>query len=152
LTTAEIGWRIGSDGNAYSPGILPTGVTAVAMVAYLGSASDCANGLAIALDDESGTMYQSDAIAACAAKTSPIAGGAWRLTSDNDWLYMISGCGGTSQFDYSGLNTKLAAVGGTTLDDRYIITGYYSRIDFAGSNSGFGFTSNKWKVRAVLAF
>lgn len=155
LTTDEIGWRIGSDGKAYSPtGSLPTGVTAVAMIAYVGSASDCTNGLAIALSDESGKMSQAAATTACAAKSSPITGGAWRLTTDNDWLNMFSACGGTSQFDYNGLNTKLGAVGGTTLEDRYIMnsTGSNNRIDFAGTNTGFGITSNEWKVRATLAF
>ncbi|MBE6289327.1 MAG: hypothetical protein E7100_03720 [Bacteroidaceae bacterium] len=153
LTTDEIGWRIGSDGNAYSPGILPTGVTAVAMVAYLGSASDCTNGLAIALNDESGTMSQSAATTACAAKPSPVTGGAWRLTTDNDWLNMFSACGGTAEMDSNGLMTKLEAAGGTTMNGRYIMNSSSSlnRIDLPGTAT-FGITSNEWKVRAVLAF
>ncbi len=153
LTTDEIGWRIGSDGNAYSPGILPTGVTAVAMVAYVGAASDCTNGLAIALNDESGTMSQSAATAACAAKTSPITGGAWRLTTKNDWLNMFSACGGTAEMDSNGLMTMLEAAGGTTMSGRYIMNSNdsYNRIDLPGTAT-FGITSNEWKVRAVLAF
>ena len=60
VTSSEVGWRIGSDGKAYSPvGTLPTGVTAVAMIAYVGAAgsadasSATYKGLAIALADES---------------------------------------------------------------------------------------------------
>lgn len=55
VTTSEVGWRIGSDGKAYEPsGDLPSGVTAVAMIAYVGSATGSAtynHGLAIALTD-----------------------------------------------------------------------------------------------------
>lgn len=58
LTTDEIGWRIGSDGNAYSPGILPTGVTAVAMIAYLGNdngeEAPYNHGLALAMSNANG--------------------------------------------------------------------------------------------------
>lgn len=60
VTSSEVGWRIGSDGNAYSPvGALPAGVTAVAMIAYVGASgsadasSSTYKGLAIALADES---------------------------------------------------------------------------------------------------
>jgi hypothetical protein len=58
VTSSELGWRIGSDGNAYeATGSLPTGVTAVAIIAYVGSAgsvdasSASYKGLAIALSD-----------------------------------------------------------------------------------------------------
>lgn len=60
VTSCEVGWRIGSDGKAYSSvGALPAGVTAVAMIAYVGAAgsadasSATYKGLAIALADES---------------------------------------------------------------------------------------------------
>lgn len=58
VTSSEVGWRIGSDGNAYSPvGTLPAGVTPVAIIAYVGAAgsvdasSATYKGLAIALSD-----------------------------------------------------------------------------------------------------
>ena len=58
VTSSEVGWRIGSDGNAYSPvGTLPTGVTPVAIIAYVGAAgsvdasSATYKGLAIAMTD-----------------------------------------------------------------------------------------------------
>ena len=53
LTTNEIGWRLGNDGVAYSPtGTLPTGVTAEAVIAYVGAVTNyCDKFIAIALDD-----------------------------------------------------------------------------------------------------
>ncbi len=58
VTSSEVGWRIGNDGNAYSPvGTLPTGVTPVAIIAYVGAAgsvdasSATYKGLAIAMTD-----------------------------------------------------------------------------------------------------
>lgn len=58
-STNYLGWRICSDGNAYAAaGPLPTGVTAVAMIVYVGSeTAEAANGfnhgLALALSDAS---------------------------------------------------------------------------------------------------
>lgn len=61
LTTDEIGWRLGSDGVAYSPtGTLPTGVTAEAVIAYVGSVAHYFDKfIAIALEDvyNSGTSW-----------------------------------------------------------------------------------------------
>ena len=53
LTTNEVGWRLGNDGVAYSPtGKLPTGVTAEAVIAYVGSVPNYfSNFIAIALED-----------------------------------------------------------------------------------------------------
>ena len=46
-----VGQIIGSDGKNYDANAtLPDGVTAVAMIAYLGNGSDCTNGLAIQLN------------------------------------------------------------------------------------------------------
>lgn len=156
LSESTVGMIVGSDSKAYAAADkdnLPSGVTAVAMVAYVGAASDCTNGLAIALNDESGTMSQSAATAACAAKTSPITGGAWRLTTKNDWLNIFSACGGTAEMDSNGLMTMLEAAGGTTMSGRYIMNSNdsYNRIDLPGTAT-FGITTNEWKVRAVLAF
>lgn len=60
VTSADyLGWRICSDGNAYAAaGPLPTGVTAVAKIVYVGSKNSEAapynHGLAIALSDANG--------------------------------------------------------------------------------------------------
>ena len=53
LTTNEIGWRLGNDGVAYSPtGKLPTGVTAEAIIAYVGNVPNYfSHFIAIALED-----------------------------------------------------------------------------------------------------
>ena len=53
LTTKEIGWRLGSDGVAYEPvGILPDGVKARAVIAYVGKVDKYFDHfLAIALED-----------------------------------------------------------------------------------------------------
>ena len=66
VTSSEVGWRIGSDGNAYeATGYLPTGVTAVAIIAYVGTdgsvdaSSSTYKGLAIAMSDaNSGSQCQ----------------------------------------------------------------------------------------------
>ena len=61
LTTNEIGWRLGNDGVAYSPtGALPAGVTAEAVIAYVGSVAHYFDKfIAIALEDvyNSGTSW-----------------------------------------------------------------------------------------------
>ena len=61
LTTNEIGWRLGSDGVAYSPtGALPAGVTAEAVIAYVGSVAHYFDKfIAIAYEDvyNSGTSW-----------------------------------------------------------------------------------------------
>ena len=61
VTSSEVGWRIGSDGKAYSPvGALPAGVTAAAMIAYVGAAGSA---------DASSTSYKGLAIALSEAST-----------------------------------------------------------------------------------
>lgn len=61
LTTNEIGWRLGSNGVAYSPtGALPAGVIAEAVIAYVGSVAHYFDKfIAIALEDvyNSGTSW-----------------------------------------------------------------------------------------------
>jgi hypothetical protein len=128
LTSAVVGEIIGSDGLAYAAtdkDNLPSGVTAVAMVAYVGNESNCEHGLAIALSDESDRMHWSDAVTACTNKntSAPFNGGTWRLPTIVDWQNMFIGCGASGsvisepnvdQFsmDYTYLTTKLSAAGG----------------------------------------
>lgn len=165
LTTDEIGWRIGSDGNAYSPGILPTGVTAVAMIAYVGSETGHAtynHGLALALTDESGgsTMNWSDAGSACSGKntSTPVANATWLLASEAQWNTMITAFGGNS-----ALRDGFSSVGGTNLhaSDRYWSSSVYSNdsgdfgrtYSFYGSGTwGGSAQNNTWRARAALAF
>ena len=109
---------------------------AVAMIAYLGNASDCANGLAIALEDVSSNPLSWDksgeynggktAAELCSAwnTSKAVTGGTWHFPSIKDWQYMFIGCGsGESYSDpdiditksYSDLKDKLSAAGGTAL-------------------------------------
>ena len=60
ITNPEVGQIIGSDGKNYNAGVtLPSGVTAVAMIAYVGSDAETSttynHGLALALEDVSGS-------------------------------------------------------------------------------------------------
>ena len=166
LTTDEIGWRIGSDGNAYSPGILPTGVTAVAMIAYVGSETGHAtynHGLALALTDESGgsTMNWSDAGSACSGKntSTPVANATWLLASQDQWNTMITAFGG-----YAKLRDGFNGVGGSNLltVSRYWSSSesYVSATD-TDCGRGCSFYDGSWSLsdkgnsnyaRAALAF
>ena len=115
LTAAALGEIVGSDGMAYAVADkdnLPTFVTAVAMIAYVGSETDHAtykHGLAIALSDE-GKMVWRDAIRAYQHKAA-FNGTAWQLPSMNQWKAMFRANGGNEE-SYTGLNAALAAAGG----------------------------------------
>ena len=162
VTTDYIGWVVGQDGKVYSTADKATaaGTTAVAMVAYVGSASNCTHGLAVALADES-DMNHSSAITAVEAKTA-VTNGTWRLPTLVDWQYILIGCGnGASYSSTPGtvgigtLNAKLASVG-NILQNTY----YWSSIDtyspyFSGTNVNLAFTGDAQllhNVRACLAF
>ena len=173
LSASVVGELVGSDGKAYAVADkdkLPQGVTAVAMVAYVGTASDCAHGLAIALADESGTKDYWAAGAACSGKAA-VTGGTWRLPSIKDWQYMFIGCGASGSYSdnpysmsYSGLASKLTTAQGDALQaDAY---GYWSSTEYDPGESAWYFhfegsdayfTDNYedidgYRVRACLAF
>ena len=109
ITNPEVGQIIGSDGKNYNAGSLPTGVTAVAMIAYVSGS----NGLAIALSNEmfneKETMDWTTATTTAAAHTPAFAGCTWRLPSRDDWDNMFNANGGCS-----GLNDKLNTAGGNS--------------------------------------
>jgi len=85
LTSPAVGQVIGSDGKNYAAdATLPTGVTKVAMIAYLNGS----HGLAIALADE-GEMNWATAKSTCEAKTSAFNNGTWRLPTQDDWKKMF---------------------------------------------------------------
>lgn len=127
-TTNDIGRVIGSDGNIYASKTAAeavNGVAAVAMIAYVGTASNCAHGLAIALENVgNGNTWDSAAGLCNAWNTSKtVTGGTWRLPSIVDWQYMFVGCGtdgpvnenptaGSYSMSYSGLASKLETAGG----------------------------------------
>ncbi len=173
LSASVVGELVGSDGKAYAVADkdkLPQGVTAVAMVAYVGTASDCAHGLAIALADESGTKDYWAAGAACSGKAA-VTGGTWRLPSIKDWQYMFIGCGASGSYSdnpysmsYSGLASKLTTAQGDALQAD--ADGYWSSTEYDPGESAWYFyfegsdayfTDNYedidgYRVRACLAF
>jgi hypothetical protein len=158
----DIGQLVGADGNIYPNADIATafGTSGVAMIGYVGDESDCTHGVAVALDDENGKakMELSAATAACAAKDA-VPDGTWRLPSRKDWQYLFIGCGSnwtytdspSGSIDCSGLQSALDAAGGILMSDRYICE-EGARVDFTETSASFGFTSNPWYVRAVLAF
>ena len=164
LTAAALGEIVGSDGRAYAVADkdnLPTFVTAVAMIAYVGSETDNAtykHGLAIALSDE-GKMNWSDAMAACGGRKAVFNGAAWMLPSKNQWKTMFRANGGNVE-SYTGLNTALATAGGDSSKlqaDRYWSSTEYGSYDAWYYDFCYGGWHNGVQniygcVRACLAF
>ena len=169
---ADLGKIVGADGKIYATKAAAEAVAtgnAVAMIAYVGTASDCAHGLAIALADESGTKDFGAAGTACSGKAA-VTGGTWRLPSIKDWQYMFIGCGASgsysdnpSSMSYSGLASKLTTAQGDALQPGYYwsSTEYFPGTDawdvsFDGSsNASFGPENESIdspRVRACLAF
>ena len=183
IVKPEVGQIIGSDGINYAANAtLPDGVTAVAMIAYVGTASDCDHGLAIALEDVSNEQLTWDnsgnnndsktAAEWCSAwnTSKAVTGGTWRLPSEKDWQYMFIGCGSSESYSaptydpvsksYSGLKSKLTTAQGAALQSDF----YWSSTEdnsngvwgvvFDGSNAIFPMEAKTedHKVRACLAF
>ena len=117
LAESTVGMIVGTDGNAYNVADkdnLPTGVTAVAMVAY----KNGSNGLAIQLNASPSLMEYG---AASSYTGYPeVSGGiaTWRLPSKDDWQNMFVGCaksGDAEKSNYmdpiAGFKEKIAATG-----------------------------------------
>ncbi len=119
ITNPAVGQVIGSDGKNYAvDATLPTGVTKVAMIAYVSGS----NGLAIQLSSspESKNWAGANTYAEGLNTSTPIAGGTWRLPSKADWQNMFVGCavsGDASASDemnpIAGFKAKIAATGTT---------------------------------------
>jgi len=148
---------------------------AVAMIAYVGTESDCTHGLAIALRDEHGVPGDQDVLdwydaeEFCESK-APVAGGTWRMPSVKDWQYMFIGCGSDQPYNdptenmersFSGLASKLNGAGGTALpNDSFYWTSTAVGDDnawcfyIAGDEGDFRAVpkSNGCLIRACLAF
>ena len=115
LAESTVGMIVGTDGKAYAAadkGNLPTGVTAVAMVAY--KSATAGSSLAIALADE-GEMDWETAKSTCEGKTA-VTGGTWKLPSQDEWKQMFGANGGNEE-SYTGLNTAITTAGGTALQE-----------------------------------
>jgi hypothetical protein len=155
LTSPVVGQVIGSDGKNYAAASVPSGVTKVAMIAYVSGS----NGLAIALADE-GKLNWATAKSTCEAKTPAFTGGTWKLPSQAEWNQMFKANGGDEERCY-GLNTKINTAGGTALLEGG--TGYWTSTS-NGSNVWYVWLMDgdtDWRsgnvnlakqVRACLAF
>ena len=156
LTNPTVGQVIGSDGKNYPAASVPSGVTKVAMIAYVSGS----NGLAIALADE-GSLNWETAVTTAAAHTPVFSNGTWKLPSEDEWKQMFSANGGDNT-ECTGLNTAITTAGGTTLQESTI---YWSSsvanpgVDaygvhlFGGNTHWYTVDENSnQRVRACLAF
>ena len=114
LTNPTVGQVIGSDGKNYPAASVPSGVTKVAMIAYVSGS----NGLAIALADEFSLNWET-AVTTAAAHTPVFSNGTWKLPTKDEWKQMFSANGGDNTI-YTGLNTAITTAGGTTLQENTI--------------------------------
>ena len=155
VTSSEIGWRIGSDGTVYEPtGALPTGVTAVAAIVYVGSdngeAAPYNHGLALALTDESSSAMKWEAAKTACNTTKntsiPVTNAKWLLASKDQWGYMssavLSNLGLQNKYYWSSTYTSEPFIQAWAYN--FIINDWGQ---FNGSNDG---VNNR--VRACLAF
>ena len=166
LSESVVGEVVGSDGKAYAVADkdnLPTGVTAVAMVAYKNETS----GLAISLTDVyEYTVNFSQATGTYVIPTwaaaHPITGGEWRLPTEEDWQNMMWGSyvQDRSAASISTFQTNLGAVGEALVNNGYYWTSTEVGTDNAkavyykdGLAHIYGVSkANYWHIRACLAF
>lgn len=172
VTTNDIGKVLCSDGSLYTTVTAATEAskTPVAMIAYIDTNSG--TGLAIALNDETGTMAWERATLATMAHKPVVAGGTWKLPTVMEWKQMLIGCGATEEIDeyvisYSQMDAKLTTAEGGTLttgnDCNYwsatVETGEYGQFatapEFENGQASFNTASSlgaDYNVRACLAF
>ena len=168
----DIGKIIGSDGRIYNADApKPDLVDYIAMIAYIGNASDCAHGLAIALTDDADATFTTAVTNAANHTPTPtgLVGCTWRLPSKTDWENMFTACAiegdGYNSFDenwkIAGFREKLTACGGNLTTGGYYWTSTTSLgengycISIGGDKSASiqsTSKSNTLKARAVLAF
>ena len=170
ITSPAVGQVIGDDGKNYTPDAVPSGITKVAMIAYVNGS----NGLAVALSDENNDMGFATAKTTAAAHTPVFSGGTWRLPTLDDWKNILTGCGDEvndsyvndgNNFSAGNFQDKLNTAGGT------LSGGFSYWIDEVNTNNAtfhwcfetysnsndicfgsWGHPSVEKKVRAVLAF
>ena len=170
LASSAVGEIVGSDGLAYyasDKNDLPSGVTAVAMVAY--KSTTAGESLAIQLNGSPVSKKWADAKTYAEGLTA-VPGGTWRLPSKDDWQNMFLGCSVsgdvTSARDYmnpiNGFKAKIAATG-ITWQWVYYWTGreyggvaWYVYVHLEDSNAVADFdgrgTSVEYNVLGCLAF
>ncbi|MBR6844142.1 MAG: hypothetical protein IKM79_03470 [Bacteroidales bacterium] len=166
LSESVVGDVVGTDGKAYAVADkdnLPTGVTAVAMVAYKNETG----GLAISLTDAIGysvnfSQATGTYVIPTWAAAHPITGGEWRLPSAEDWQYMMWGSYNQDRGSesISTFQTNLGAVGEALVNDGYYWTS--TVVNDANAKAVYykdGLAhiydvskANNWHIRACLAF
>ncbi|UKK56707.1 DUF1566 domain-containing protein [Prevotella communis] len=164
LDESTVGMIVCTNGKAYPVNMkdnLPSGVTAVGIVAY----KNGKNGLVMALTDEATNMNWDTANGNNGAKahTPAVEGYSWKVPAIGEWQYNIFTGAGVGNL--AGLSTYMTAAGGTGLQNGGYWTstpknnGYYARcitiengsINFSpGSNTEL--KTNGYHVRAVFAF
>ena len=99
VVNTDLGSLVGADGKIYANAaqVSAAGTTAVAMIAYVGSASNCTHGLAIALESASDcTWDELNSKLSTFAASYPVNNGVWRVPSVTDLRYIFAACGGAS--------------------------------------------------------
>ena len=142
LASSAVGEIVGSDGLAYyasDKNDLPSGVTAVAMIAY--KSETAGESLAIQLNASPASMSWSDA---CNYSSYPsITGnpGTWRLPSKADWQNMFVGCAKDGD-DSDASDNKLDPIAG--FKEKIGATGitWQSGVYWSSTDSG----SDAWRV------
>ena len=172
LSASVVGDVVDTNGDAYTldaTHILPSGVTAMAMVAYKSTIAG-KKSLAIQLNSSPVSKNWDDAKTYAEGLTA-VYGGTWRLPSKEDWQDMIVGCAvsgdatalnGSNALDpIKGFKAKIAATGIT-----WQSTGYWSSTESHGRAWGvavrldqnYAFfmdrisTSEEYAVLGCLAF
>jgi hypothetical protein len=147
--TIGIGKLIAQNGCIYdNPSYVPSSTEAVGIIAYVGNKSNCQNGLAVALDDESGTMNYSNAVSTASGHTI-VPGGIWRLPSKADWEHMTSYLIANHQ--------RLTSGSYWTSTDSSPGSVYCATITFTDNENSIDVSQQQYKqedlkARAVLAF
>ena len=166
----DIGKVIAQNGCIYDNiAAVHTSTSAAGMIAYVGDASDCSHGLAIAFSDESGDKSFGNAGEAASQKNTalPVVGGTWRIPSKSDWQNMFIACRKEDDasepapdMKIAGFQEKINSVGtgfakGTTYwtstDSPSAFCVYFSdttQASFQGNHEKM----SDYKARAVLAF
>ena len=164
LDESTVGMIVCTNGKAYPVNMkdnLPSGVTAVGIVAY----KNGKNGLVMALTDEATNMNWGTATGNNGAKahTPAVEGYSWKVPTIGEWQYNIFTGAGVGNL--AGLSTYMTAAGGTGLQNGCYWTSTPKNNDFYArcikiENGSINFSpggntelkSNGYYVRAVFAF
>ena len=95
VVNTDLGSLVGADGKIYANAaqVSAAGTTAVAMIAYVGSESNCTHGLALQLNSSPvSKKWADDEAKNYAEGLTAVSGGTWRLPSTADWKNMFLAC------------------------------------------------------------